>query len=287
MSNHLSPDILSALADGELTASQLAGANEHLAECPACTSSALFQSLMKSATARAGQRYAPSPQLQERLTRLARNGAAASEASSTLRALRPISGFGFAGWATAAVLLLALGTVFVIERNTRQDAIASSGIAGLVSEVCDQHVAMLAANSQPQVLSSDRHTVKPWFQGKLPFSFNLPENLPSDTKLEGANLTYLHGEPTALLVYSVGKHRVSVFVRERRGADHSNGLSAEHAGFHVNGFISDDLEVVAVSDVDPVRLSDLVTAIRQVQTGNEKRSSVTSTSKKAVFPWLQ
>jgi anti-sigma factor RsiW len=56
MSDHLSPSILNGLADGELSADQLAVANEHLAACPACTSNALYQSLLKSATAKAGQR---------------------------------------------------------------------------------------------------------------------------------------------------------------------------------------------------------------------------------------
>ena len=71
MIDHLSDGILSAIADGELTADQLASANKHLAECPSCTSSALYQSLLKSATARAGHRFTPPPQLRERLALLA------------------------------------------------------------------------------------------------------------------------------------------------------------------------------------------------------------------------
>jgi anti-sigma factor RsiW len=178
--------------------------------------------------------------------------------------------FGFAGWATSCALLLVFASIFVFQRDSRRIAIASSEYAGLVTEICDQHVATLAANLPPQVLSSDRHTVKPWFQGKIPFSFNLPENLPSDTKLEGANLTYLHNQPAALLLYSIGKHRVSVFVRQKTTAALSNGLLTEHAGFYVARFGTDDLDVVAVSDVDPARLSSLVSLIEQVQTGARK-----------------
>ena len=59
MSAHLSSTLLNGLADGELSAEQLAVAQEHLASCPACTSSALVQSLLKSATANSGRRYAP------------------------------------------------------------------------------------------------------------------------------------------------------------------------------------------------------------------------------------
>jgi anti-sigma factor RsiW len=85
--------------------------------------------------------------------------------------------------------------------------------------------------------------------------------------LDGANLTYLRSEPTAQLLYSIGKHRVSVFVQERTGASASNGPMAEHSGFHVTGFSAGDLEVVAVSDVDPARLADLVDRIEEVQAG--------------------
>ena len=84
-----------------------------------------------------------------------------------------------------------------------------------MTEVCDEHIAALAAGAAPEVVSSDRHTVKPWFQGRLPFSFNLPQVLPADTALDGANLTYVRGAPAAQLLFSIGKHRVSMFVRQR------------------------------------------------------------------------
>ena len=65
MTDHLSPTMLNAVADGEFSADQLATANEHLAGCSSCTASALQQSLLKSATARAGQRYTMPPRAGE------------------------------------------------------------------------------------------------------------------------------------------------------------------------------------------------------------------------------
>jgi anti-sigma factor RsiW len=106
--------------------------------------------------------------------------------------------------------------------------------------------------------------VKPWFQGKLPFSFNLPEDLPRDTKLEGANLSYLHNQPVAQLLYSIGKHRVSVFLEQRRGGT-THELTTVRSGFQVMGFETKDLDVAAVSDVDAARLGELVSVIRRAQ----------------------
>jgi anti-sigma factor RsiW len=266
MSDHLSPVLLNSLADGELTPDQRATVDEHLAECRSCTSSALFQSLLKSATAKAGQRYNPPSQLLERLALRAQEENAPSKVPPSRIALWPARGTAFAGWVAAFALLLVFGSIVFVQRNSYRAANASSKYAGMVTEACDQHVATLASNLAPQVISSDRHTVKPWFQGKLPFSFNLPENLPDDTKLDGANLTYFGNQPAALLLYSIGKHRVSVFVRQRTGVGIPDSFSAEHAGFHVIGFSTDELEAVAVSDVDPNRLSNLVGLIEQCQT---------------------
>jgi anti-sigma factor RsiW len=256
MTDHLSPATLNAVADGELSADQLATANEHLAGCSSCAANALQQSLLKSATARAGQRYTMPPGLEERL-------AAQTEAPAKARSR---SGIWSPGWITAAALLIVFSSMTLSQRHTRKVEIASAEHSALVTEAFDQHVAMLAGNLPPQVISTDRHTVKPWFQGKLPFSFNLPENLPGDTTLDGANLTYLHNQPVAQLLYSIGKHRVSVFVQQKNGARGGASDSvSEHAGFHVADFSTGDLDGTAVSDVDPSRLNGLVSLIKQAQ----------------------
>jgi anti-sigma factor RsiW len=276
MIDHLSPGILNALADGELTADQLASANQHLADCPSCTSNALYQSLLKSATARAGHRYTPPSGLRERLALVASQEYPQIDAPRlrpvTVSTSRSTWGFGSLGWAAAALLFLAFVSWMLVQRTTQRAELASVEHAALVTEVFDQHVATLAGNLSPQVVSTDRHTVKPWFQGKIPFSFNLPQDLPSDTTLEGANLAYLHNQPVAQLLYSIGKHHVSVFLRQKSSAVEANELTAERSGFHVMGSDTNYLEVVAVSDVDPVRLAELVSAIRRAQTGDQQQS---------------
>jgi anti-sigma factor RsiW len=267
MTAHLASATLNALVDGELSVEQSAAAKEHLDQCPSCASAALSQALLKAATARAGQRYAMPPQLQQRLRRLAssqeqhtprlQHGSVSN--SSSLRRIASLA------LPIAALLLVFASASLLWQRHATNSNRASLERAALVSEVSDLHIATLAANQAPQVISSDRHTVKPWFQGKLPFSFNLPDILPADTRLDGANLTYLHNRPGAQLLYSIGRHRVSVFVEQRSPATEQNPPHAEHAGFHVTGFDTNDLEVTGVSDVDPVRLAGLVRSIEQAQ----------------------
>ena len=269
MTAHLSPAILTALADGELQSQELVAVQEHLAGCAACTGNALANALLKSATMRAGQRYLPPPDLAERissqLAKAAKDPSAVPLANvpSAHRDTRVIRSLG---WATAAsLLLLSLlpATWFLSQNDTRIKMAQASADNALVSEAFDQHVAALAATAAPQVLSSDNHTVKPWFQGKLPFAFNLPETLPDGMELDGANLIYLRNQPAAQLLFSIGRHRVSLFVMKRgASAEH---FPAEHAGFYVMSFATGDVEGIAVSDVNPNRLAELIRAVEAAQ----------------------
>jgi anti-sigma factor RsiW len=260
MNDHISEANLNALADGELSADQLSLVNDHLAACPACTSAALAQTLLKTNIAKAGKRYAMSAGMEERLKRFA--------ASDTAGRPRPSGRSATAGWATAAAILLVIFSgLILMQQGRRRTELATLEYQAQVSEVSDLHIATLAAGLGPQVVSSDRHTVKPWFQGKLPFSFNLPENLPGDTKLDGANLTYLHNQPVAQLLYTIGRHHVSVFLTERRAGEPTAVKQSEHSGFKVTSVGVGDLDIVAVSDVDSARLAELVSLIRAVQTG--------------------
>jgi anti-sigma factor RsiW len=256
MTDHLSQITLNALADGELSSEQLAMVNDHLAACPSCTSSALMQTLLKTNIAKAARKYAPPPGFEARLKLLA---------SREPRSARPTRRSPLAGWAVAALLLVVFSGMILLQH--RRTEVLSAVHNAQLNEVCDLHIAALAAGLNPQVVSSDRHTVKPWFQGKLPFSFNLPENLPSDTKLEGANLTYLDDQPVAQLLYSIGRHRVSVFVTQKKSTEAAGASQAEHSGFKVARAEAGDLDLVAVSDVDPARLSELLGLIKNVQSG--------------------
>jgi anti-sigma factor RsiW len=274
MTEHLSSLTLNALADGELSTGQLAGVKEHLDTCPHCTSAALAQALLKSATAKAGERYTAGEEFQSRMKSLIaqENARIASHERDAVRgssyALRPW--VAFSGWAAAALLLVTIGAWYLQRQETVHTVASLAQQTALATEVSDLHVAMLAATQPLEVLSSDRHTVKPWFQGKIPFTFNLPEQLPAGVTLLGANLTYLHNQPIAQLVYAIGPHRASVFVRAKSSGGNAadifpDTLPPQRAGFQIAGFTTDNLCVIAISDVDRARLVGLLSTIEQAQ----------------------
>jgi anti-sigma factor RsiW len=269
MSDHLSAEILAGFIDGELSPGELAVAKAHTDSCFECAKLAVNEWLLKAAVAKAGHRYVAPAGFRERAAGLIDKGEQERDQRSSGVSHTPPKRSGtrnaYAGWVAAAVMILALGGWGIVEyRMHGLDAVRAER-AAMITEACDLHIAMLAANGPPQVVSSDRHTVKPWFQGKLPFSFNIPEALPEGATLDGANLAYLHNHPVAQLLFSIGRHHVSVFVEERNGEDSLHQLETSHAGFQVDAFETASLEVIAVSDVDAGRLDALATGLKDAQ----------------------
>jgi len=253
--NHLGPDKLNAYIDGELPSVEQQGIEQHLSTCHACALRVLSATQLKSATARAGHRFAPPPEALARLTAQLHSQSKSQTQSPTARifSIRP----ALWGALAAAILLTVslLGWRQIHQTNT------------LAAELLDQHLATLSTAATPQVISTDRHTVKPWFQGRLPFSFNLPDAaaLPPDTTLKGADLTYLNNQPAALLLFTIHKHEVSVFFTQRSTTSTLTTLPATRAGFTLHTAVTPDLRIIAVSDVNPAELDSLVTSLVQAQ----------------------
>jgi anti-sigma factor RsiW len=204
---------------------------------------------LKAATRQAGYRFAPSPEALVRLT---------SQAKKLPPRQQKVIPFRFVAWGSIAVLLLLAVSLGSLRQSNRNGALSA--------ELVDQHLASLSDSSSPQVISTDRHTVKPWFQGKLPFSFNLPEPtaLPAETVLQGADFTYVEGRPAALLRFTIRKHRASVFITQG-GQLILPGLQNARSGFNISQSQASGLELAGVSDVNRSDLDALVRTLASVQ----------------------
>jgi anti-sigma factor RsiW len=256
---HLDLDTLNAFIDGELPPHEQQTVEQHLKGCHACTLRVLSGTQLKAATARAGNRFAPPPealaritvQLQSRLQPVAKPKKAAN-----IYAMPPFRIMAWSALAAAIILCVSLlGWHQLRQTNT------------LAAELLDQHLATLSTAATPQVISTDRHTVKPWFQGRLPFSFNLPDAaaLPPDITLKGADLTYLNNQPAALLLFTIHKHDVSVFITQRATSPNLAILPSTRAGFTLRVATTPDLRIIAVSDVNAADLELLVATLIRAQ----------------------
>jgi anti-sigma factor RsiW len=124
----------------------------------------------------------------------------------------------------------------------------------LTAELVDQHVIALSSPHPVDVISEDRHTVKPWFQGKLPFTFNLPEVAGSNFKLIGGKAVYLQQTPGAELLYQAGQHKISVFVLQQRKTAKTGGS----ASFTVKSWSENGLQFYLVTDATDAEAAGLV-----------------------------
>jgi len=128
------------------------------------------------------------------------------------------------------------------------------------SEIADLYVAMLASSSLVDVISTDRHTVKPWFQGKIPFALTLPDVQNSEFSLLGRRMTYLDQMPGAHLTYDVRKHHISVFVfqeRSLRAKLYENSLSPKNLSFDVETWSQGGLRYFAIGDANAADIDNL------------------------------
>ena len=203
---------IEAYVDAELPPSDMAAFRAHIEQCTACAASALAIMESKLAIRRAGHRYTASAELRARISSLAQGQdlAEAKAEPAHVEHERHWAGIErfFSGmwprWALAAAALLLL-TVGLFLANRRQES-------KTLAEFADLHVAALASANPVEVISTDRHTVKPWFQGRIPFTFDLPELQGSPFALLGGRVAYFHQEPAAHLIFRYQRHLISVFI---------------------------------------------------------------------------
>jgi anti-sigma factor RsiW len=233
---------LDTYQDGELSAEEMHIVDAHVRGCLACSADALARVQMKRAIQVAGRRFTPSAQFRKRVQQ--------SIAAKPRRSFR-------LGWtlAAAAAAILVVGTLTSTYVGTR------SGDQ-VFSEIADLHVATLASSSPVDVISTDRHTVKPWFQGKIPFAFNLPELQNSGFSLLGGRMTYLDQTPGAHLIYDVRKHHISVFVFQERSLRlpatwDENSLAPKKLSFNLQTWSQGGLRYFVIGDASPADIDSL------------------------------
>jgi anti-sigma factor RsiW len=256
--------LVQADVDGELTPADTAGVEAHLEHCPNCAALQVQLVALSSRIRQEVTYYAAPSEAREKLRTVvrARNAAKAqaeapgSRISNVHRVswqfrlprprLGPVAPFG-AGFALAASLAL----VFILpQTRTLPDSVVSD------------HIRALQPGHLMDVVSTDQHTVKPWFDGRIDFAPPVKDFKHEGFQLAGGRLDYLDGKKVAALIYERRKHLIDLYVWPDGGhLDHSP-TAGSRSGYNFLHWSQDGMAFWAVSDLASGELLDFVNLLR-------------------------
>lgn len=233
---------LQAYLDGELDAAGAANFESHLQSCPQCFEALAAQNALRQSLAGA-QLYERAP---DHLRRRVRSQISPIDPAS----LRRSTAWRWAAVAAGILLALILSReVFSFLRGRSEDAV-------LVAAAVDAHLRSLQPGHLTDVQSTDQHTVKPWFDGKVDLAPSVRDFAAQGFPLIGGRLDVLDGRTVAVVIYARRKHIVNVFVMNRPSARSLEG-SGERQGYHWLAWQAGTFQYLAVSDVAPADLREL------------------------------
>jgi anti-sigma factor RsiW len=238
-------EMLDAYLDGELSLDTSAALQGHLNACTRCSAHVADTARLQRALRSARGHFVPRAEFRQRIQK------------QVARSRRRTWVLPWVSMAAAMAAMAVLVFLWVGHRQ-RSDAIA---------EMADLHVNALASANQVDVVSTDRHTVKPWFQGRIPFTFNLPEFSGTDFTLVGGRMVYFHQQPGAQLIVSIHQHKISVLIfQESAGMEQEFPLSVlvdRRTSFGMETWQSEKLRFVLVSDADPSPIDNLARLFKE------------------------
>lgn len=239
-------DLLDGYADGELDLATHLQIEEHLESCPDCALAFENLAALKSATSEDTLYYRASHDLRNRI----KTSLVADKPEPRPMVWR-LSWIPVLATAAAIVVLVFL---FVPRESTNDDMVAK--------EIVSSHVRSMMANHLIDVPSSDRHTVKPWFDGKLDFSPPVVDLAAQGFPLIGGRLDYAVSRPVAALVYQRHQHYINLFVFPTTSDADSGSKIAVRQGYTLIHWNESGMTFWAVSDLNPNELHEFVQGIR-------------------------
>ena len=237
--------VLDAYLDNELGPDDAAALQAHLALCAACRQLIANRESLGRLVRRLPY-YSASDQLRAKVLRI-----------RTRRRFNP----SLLAWAAVLALAVSLGGSVGFVRFTRARHVVE-GTASVADEVVGDHVRALRDAHLFDVPSSDQHTVKPWFLGKLDFSPPVDDLSAFGFPLVGGRLDRVAGQPVAALVYQRRLHPINVYIwpaTDRTAASDTRTIR----GFQVRHWIRSGMSFWAVSDLNDAELGEFVRALQR------------------------
>ncbi len=231
--------LLHALIDGELDAGHARDIETHIAGCPRCAASLAAYRQMSQSIAEADLRYTAPASLRRRIEASLPQQKPAPSRRNVLR--------GFA-MGSAVSALAATGLVAIVLRNDDEQRI--------MSEVVSAHLRSLQAGHLTDVISTDQHTVKPWFNGRLDVSPPVIDLTAQGFTLVGGRLDYVDARAIGAVVYRRRQHVINLFVAQTPNIERRSAKTETVQGFNIRRWSERGLNFWAVSDIGADELAE-------------------------------
>lgn len=249
-------ELVHGFVDGELDLVRSMEMESHLADCGSCLQALESQRELRDVIRAGSLRFDAPARLERRIREAARNEdrqsgvrQGSSSSGGDERSLwRRITGSAALAFGTMAFAFIAF-TAWNQTRNNRGFSPADV----LADEVISSHVRSLQANHLADVVSTDQHTVKPWFTGKLDYSPPVVDLASQGFPLTGGRLDYLDGGPVSALVYRSRRHIINLFIRPAAAGDadtRSEPKTETRRGYNMVQWTQAGMAFQAVSDVN-------------------------------------
>jgi anti-sigma factor (TIGR02949 family) len=246
--------------DGELAPTVAGYVAAHVADCTECAQRLAEARAVSRAVHEELPALAAPDELRSRVLSAIRAPAASPGTTRGRRsAWRP-------QWLAAAGLFLAAGGAgWLAGAAHGRSGVADGGSVGVRDAIVASHLRSLQASHLVDVPSSDRHTVKPWFNGRLDFSPPVVDLTTQGFPLIGGRLDYIDGHPAAALVYGRARHMINVFIWPTRPDEPAEARPSALRGYNVRHWTRDGMTYWAVSDVASTDLDTFVSLVSAVQ----------------------
>ncbi|HTF70067.1 MAG TPA: anti-sigma factor [Edaphobacter sp.] len=235
---------LDAYIDGELDVTTTLQLESHLSECDSCRRIYERYRQLHDSVRNEIRYFAAPKRLEDRI-----RGSVRPAGRDQNRSIWGIWFLGWRGWAIAgSVIVLAVFGTLLFQMTGRT---AASEM--LAEEVVSSHIRSLMANHLSDVISTDQHTVKPWFSGKLDFAPVVKDLSSKGFPLAGGRLDYIDSRPAAALVYKRHQHTINLFLWPTSESN-SNPYKATIKGFNILHWTQSHMAYWAVSDLNAEEL---------------------------------
>ena len=231
--------------DGELDPVRSLEIEAHLNDCQTCAQAYNELRSFHSALSDSALRFEPPAALRNRIRSAVRD-----ESEATDRSLRFSWRWVIPAVSFAVLLIVGWAVFALVNRSSTRDLVAQ--------EIVSSHVRSLMEKHLTDVPSSDQHTVKPWFNGRLDFSPQVKDLAAAGFTLVGGRLDYIGNRPVAALVYQHRQHYINVFVWPSTGAADASGGALARQGYNLIHWTNSGMNYWAISDLNLAELQQFV-----------------------------